>query len=96
MTDAELLAHKMEIRELEEKHSREENEAEHRVMSGRIDSVCITVDGHEVRISTLEGRATQLKAKAVDTFVKWALGVIATFAGGGVLFYLGTIFGGGK
>ena len=88
--------HKLALNAQDEKHSREENETAHRAMTSRIDSVCITIDGHEVRIETLENRATQAKAKAVDAIGKWAIGIIATFVGGGALFWLGSIFGGGK
>ena len=90
------LSHRMDLHDKDEIHSKEENEAAHAHMNNRIESVVITVDGHEVRLDTLEGKATAMKAKAVDSIIKWALGIIGTAVGGGVLFWLGTIFGGVK
>jgi hypothetical protein len=90
------IKHRQDLRDQDEQHSREENENQHAQMSGRIDQLSITIDGHEVRITTLENKGTKAKAQAVDSLIKWALGILGTFIGGGILFYLGTIFGGGK
>jgi len=89
------LKHQAELNNQSINHAQEENDAEHHSMAQRISEVRITIDGHEVRISALEGKGVQMKAKAVDHFFKWLIGVIATLISGAVIFILGSYFGKG-
>lgn len=103
MTDTEQLAHRMDLRELDEQHSRTENNQQHAALSGRIDSVTVRIDGHDEkfvrqdeRIGTLENRRTTDKARLVDGIVKWVLAFLGVAGTAGGMFLLGSIFGGGK
>lgn len=97
------IKHRQDLRDQEEQHSREENENQHAQMSGRIDSVIIRIDGHDIefkevreRLSTVENKGTTLKVKAVDGVIKWFFIFLGGVATAGGMFLLGTIFGGGK
>jgi hypothetical protein len=97
-TNIELLklSHRMDLSEQDEEHSRIENEAEHTSINKRISDIYITVDGHEVRIQTLEGKVVAAKAKLVDALLKWLVGIIAAGISGAILFWLGTLYRGGQ